>query len=122
MHVIIVAICSTSGYPEEDSNTIVSKSVIIEEEFYLLKDPIHCNGRITSIDLYGFLINPDAMDDFTLVYFNVALYRPHQTNETESLERITGLVQLESSYYRSFATVQLDNGVTCARLRITEYN
>ena len=73
MQVIIVASCSASCYPEEDLNTNVSKSVIIEEGFYLLKDVIHCNGRITLIDLCGVLVNPDAMADFTLVYFNVAL-------------------------------------------------
>ena len=97
-------------------DTNVSESVIVKEGFYLLKDQIPCDGRITSIELCGKFISSDSIaHDFTRVYLNASLYR----NETNSLKRVTELVQLES---RSSATFIMNNGVTCARISVVEYN
>ena len=99
-----------------DTNFNVSESVIFKEGFYLLKDQIPCNGRITSIELCGAFISSDSIaHDFTRVYLNASLYR----NETNSLKRVTEVVQLES---RSSATFTMNNGVTCARISVIEYN
>lgn len=97
-------------------DTNVSESVIVKEGFYLLKDQIPCDGRITSIELCGAFISSDSTaHDFTRVYLNASLYR----NETNSLERVTELLRLVSS---SFATLTMNNGVTCARISVVEYN
>ena len=112
---------ATSCYLGEELDTNVSKSIIIKEGFYLLKDAaIPCNGRIASIELCGVFISSDSTADSSRVYLNAALYRPLLTNDTRSLERITELARLEST--RSSVTIKLDDGVTCARLSMIDYN
>ena len=94
-------------------DTNASKSIIIKEGYYLLKDaPIPCDGRIASIELCGVSIS----SDLTQVYLNASIYRPHLTN---SLERITELVRLESG---SSNILVINDGVTCARLSAVDYN
>ena len=96
-------------------DTNVSESVIVKEGFYLLKDQIPCDGRITSIELCGKFISSDSIaHDYTRVYLNASLYR----NETNSLKRVTKLVQLESMSSATFTS----NGVTCARISVVKYN
>ena len=124
MHVRILVATATCYVGEEDLDTKfnVSNSIIIKEGFYLLKDAVPCDGRISSIELCGVLIDPDATIESIRVYLNASLYRPRQTNKTQYLERIRELVYLNQSITDSATTVQLDNGVTCARLSVVEYN
>ena len=121
LYILVATATCYVGEEDLDTKFNVSNSIIIKEGFYLLKDAVPCDGRITSIELCGVLINPDATIESTRVSLNASLYRPRQTNETQYLERITELVRLNQSI-SSAATVQLDNGVTCARLSVVEYN
>ena len=101
----------------------MSKSIVtdLEKGVYLLKDAIPCSGRVTSIELCGGIVNSGPSANFTRrrVYLNAALYRLHQTDQINSLERITAVEHLVS---RSSATIELDNGLTCARLSIAGRN
>ena len=99
----------------------MSKSIVtdLEEGVYLLKDAIPCSGRVTSIELCGGIVSSSSTINFTSVYLNAALYRPHQTDQINSLERITEVERFES---RSSATIELDNGLRCARLSIARRN
>ena len=117
LHEYIAATINCYLGEELDTNVTVSKSIIITEGSYLLKDAaIPCSGKIASIELCGVFINSDSTAKFTKLYLNASLYQPHLTNEANSWERITDPVRLESG---SSATV---NGVTCARLSVVDYN
>ena len=65
----------------------IETRTIRDKGFYLFKDGVSCDGRITLLELCGIFTNP-----LTPNHFFTAVYRPHLENGTYTFDRIAASV------------------------------
>ena len=122
MNAFLGGAAATSCYLGENLVILnTTNSIIRKEGFYLLKDAVPCDGRITSIELCGVFTSSYPTADYSRVYIYAALYQLHLANGTHLLERITEPKRIESEV-RESGMVEFDGGVICTRLSLVEYN
>ena len=98
----------------ETNTSIIHEKALIDEGFYLLAEPISCDGRIASIEVCGVFTSTEP--NTLIKFFSAALYR---RQESYSFERITEPEHLETS---TGIILELDGDVSCTKLSLTRSN